>query len=214
MNTVLIVGLKRPETGLLKLIDGNMTPKQLHLVRTRSASTDVTNPYRFSEYCQGVEDLVKTVRLIHRISGPIDLLDLVDHGAPGVIDLGDDVLFEWRGGTLTVGAATARRLTPYLAPRGCVRLLGCETARDVAGRELLVTLAKHFPDGMQLYGTIDRVVREHFKRGIFRPDDEFLYSADAAVDAVAPSLAVRVDNILRRSRPPPVSVSVQRNPIP
>ncbi|MCE9572000.1 MAG: DUF4347 domain-containing protein [Deltaproteobacteria bacterium] len=175
--------------------------------KIRASRLSVEKPYELLE-CTGVEDLIAKVATSAGARGPIERLDVYDHGTAGGIAIAGDLLFasDDKPGWVTplTGLAAARALATSLAPRAEVRLLGCRTALDQTGRMLMIKLRDVFGRDTQVQGTIDRVVAAHFEEdGSFSVHSEpsLLFSAEAAVDRVAPDLKERKSNLSAISKP-------------
>lgn len=205
MNKVLIIGQRPDEapalaSGAHHTLDGNLSKAQLKAVHQQQsilAASQGARGYSAVADCRGVEDLLVILHRIHQRSGPIDLLDIVDHGHAGQMLLGDDTLFEFTGNMLTVGADLPSRLRPYLVEDASLRLLGCKTALGARGRAMLVKIGNAFGGRILVYGTIGRVEPGHFEDGEFSQARDLLFSSEAAIDNDAPIATQRTDNLGR-----------------
>jgi hypothetical protein len=196
MHKILIIGHRSNESSPNA---ENLSIASLRMIHERALELaragERGSGYTSVEYCQGVQDLVKTVRLLYQSGGPIDLLDILDHGHAGQMEIGDDTLFESDGKQLIVGADVPDQLAPSLNDRARLRLLGCNTALDLPGRMMLVRIAKAFRWKVTVFGTIERVLPGHFEDGEFSQARNLLFSSDAAVDSLAPSALARQDHL-------------------
>jgi hypothetical protein len=131
--------------------------------------------------------------------GPIARLDVFDHGAPGLQQLGDGALFasDEAPSSALVGGDLAAALAPHLADTAQLRLLGCRTAEGRAGRLLLLKLARALGGRRIAFGAIDRVIEADFDRDGYAPvmDPQRLFSSLAALDGEAPEAMRRLDNL-------------------
>jgi Domain of unknown function (DUF4347) len=149
---------------------------------------------RRAKRCSTKKQLVELVELASR-KRPIDLLDIYYHGSEGTMYIGG------RGAQLTrlfwsdeslhrmEGWKCAERLAHHLSKTAQVRLLGCMTAADLAGRMLLFKLARELGEHRTVLGTISDVIPAHFnpKSGLFEYEP-LLFSSHACLDGIAPSL--------------------------
>ncbi|MGN6107041.1 MAG: DUF4347 domain-containing protein [Kofleriaceae bacterium] len=206
---VLIIG--RHTLGAMPKLPGfdpsRATPLGGIAVRQRPVARTTQAPwYAAVEECRGVQQLIATAGRLARNGQRIDVLDILDHGAPGGIVIGDEILFLSTATGLTIGGDAARALAPFLAEHAHVRLLGCETARLAQGQRLLLDVANALGGRRIVFGTIDRVRGGHFhvERG-FTQSEALLYSSLAALDFRAPTSTQRSDHVLAHAAPAPVT---------
>ena len=154
--------------------------------------------------CRTPAELPEIVREVARRFGPLDVLDLYDHGRPGSLRMGDAVLFESDGrpDTPLTNWPIARQLAELLGERAQVRLLGCNTAAFAAespvagdeGRMLLIKLSLELQWRRTVFGTIEMTDEKHFDRRGFVAELTLLVSSLAAVDR-SPAEITRMENI-------------------
>jgi hypothetical protein len=147
--------------------------------------------------CRTAEELVTEVARARAALGPLDQLDIVDHGEPGLARLGSDVLFEVEtdeGGLK--GLSTARAIAVHLSSTARVRLIHCNTAEGATGRSLLLQLARVFGENREVFGGIGSINEDDFDSAGFDPRSECpsLFSSEEAMSgpAVAGSARVQV----------------------
>lgn len=92
---------------------------------------------RVVERAQAHSDLRFLVRLWHLRHRAVERLDLIGHGGPGRFKLGDELLVSDDKGLEALSA-----VSPFLAPRATVRLLGCGVARGPRERPDLNVLRR------------------------------------------------------------------------
>jgi len=156
------------------------------------------------ERCEAPMELPDLVASVARRSGELDVLDLYDHGDVGRIRMGSDILFRSDASpdTLLIGGDIAAALGPSLRETAHVRLLGCRTtaatgsvtsAPALAGRLLLLKLARALGGHRVAFGTITSIQRSDFSRLGFRCELETmrLFSSLAALDQLPPSYQER-----------------------
>ncbi len=158
----------------------------------KAVATDTFRPVR----CQTAAELVQVVASTLAAAERIATLDLYDHGAPGIQNMGGQTkefrLFDFRG----TGFEIAEQLAPYLTETGNLRLLGCDTANDENGRTLLRGLRERLGGERVVWGTIRHIRCPAFNEGGFDPlYAEFLASSDQVADQVAPSWKSRIARI-------------------
>lgn len=131
--------------------------------------------------------------------GPVDVLDIYDHGTDGIIYLGDVPLFEIGADGELKEPNCASALAPLLADKAVVRLLGCDVGKSTPGQALLQKLAAALNAGQDrgivVQATIARTNEAHFGREGFKPDlaAYYLYSSEDAKNGVAPSFHAWVE---------------------
>lgn len=177
--------------------DGNLNPTGLRKIHAQLACTTAAHGagYTAVVICTSVSALVEVVHRLCAKLGPIDLLDIVGHGAAGLQKIGDEVLFEADTMQLTTGSALVAQLRVCLAPHARLRLLGCKTACGGSGRVLLGALGLQFGVERTVYGTIERVTPSDFDTGEFSQVQELLFSSEAAVDHEAPDATTRTQSL-------------------
>jgi hypothetical protein len=196
------------DNSALHAPDGNLNVAGLRVMHGAQAVKSAAQAgYSAVVLCRTPWELVDTVADRGRRLGPIDRLDIVAHGAPGLQKIGNDVLFQANEKDLLFGGDVVLRLLPALAANARVRLLGCRTATERPGRTLLVKLAQQFGGEVIVYGTIDRVSPEHFETGDFSQVQELLFSSDAAIDRDAPTADERRTNLLSLLRQAPAAAA-------
>jgi hypothetical protein len=205
VHKILIVGLRRSEPPAIRidaphLVEAdNLSAAHLRAIHDSefqlTEAPEASHAYSGVAYGQGADDLVKTVGLFYEQRGPIDLLDILDHGRSGVMELGEETLFRCKDKELTVGAGVPGQLLPFLAPQARLRLLGCRTALEQDGRFLLVRLAQALHWKVVVYGTIERILPGHFEDGVFSQAQDLLYSSEAAIDDCAPTVLERQQHL-------------------
>lgn len=140
--------------------------------------------------------LVRGVRAEHE-EAPIDVLDIVDHAAPGKQELGNGVLFE---ATRTPGAVQgedlASQLGVNLTNTGQMRLLGCSTGssageRGQLAKKLMFRLALALGERRVVLGTLRPTTAADFQTGILLPrlEETILFSSHTAPDVELPPTA-------------------------
>lgn len=138
--------------------------------------------------CSTPGDFFDKVRsAVRALNGRISVLDLFDHGANGRQLMGDPrkpALFSADGD----GFQLASQLANFLTNDAQVRLLGCETARGLVGKKLLVDLQKAFGKSIVVQGTLQAVSQNDFAIGGFKllREDKVLFSSTEAA-ALAPN---------------------------
>jgi hypothetical protein len=187
----LLVGGKRPPGSVLS--NGDMDHIEAIAIQSHAYQ---------ARRCESPRDLISIVEGVYRLHGPIDILDLVDHGGPGRIHMGDALLFASDGDPSSelLGRDIAARLAPFLTETAHVRLLGCKTSVCAPGsphvkrtRLLLLKLARALGGHRVAFGTLSSVRQLHFSPYGFGRDREelMLFSSLAAMDAAAPSASDR-----------------------
>jgi hypothetical protein len=179
---------------------GDSTLNEIHHnVTHRSPETDQT--IKVLRCCHSKDLVEKLSKLKHKI----DILDIVDHGRPGSIHIGDDMLFEsdeYPDHPLK-GCVSPSTVFAHLSELAHIRLLGCNTAvttvNDPAGRMLLLKLAKALGPYQVAYGTLAAVEPEHFNETGFLEGQArgLLFSSLAALESEPPSHADRQFNVGR-----------------
>jgi hypothetical protein len=160
--------------------------------------------------CDAPSDLPGIVEAVAQRHGPIDLLELHDHGHVGFLRMGNDVLFESDGSPDTdlVGAELAASLREHLRDTAHVRLLGCVTTGAtidaMAGRLLLTKLAAVLGGHRVVFGTIQSVWTEDFTTTGFDAALEAtkLFSSLAALDGGPPHIRARLAHLDQITRAP------------
>lgn len=170
-------------------------------------AVDAAGPDRRKLRVTSPDDLVaKLTSLVERERRRVDVLDIFDHGNPGVQFLGAPT-----GTTRPVLFASdhvfanplkgldAARLRPLLARHALVRLLGCEiggtdnpsiaVSAGQAGRALVLKLAHALGEQREVLATLVPVGERMFDAAGFRdgPGRELLYSSHAAFDGDPPA---------------------------
>lgn len=132
------------------------------------------------ERCQEPDEVPDLARRWKRRGRRLLRVDLLGHGAGGLLHLGDGPLFAADG----TGYGLARRLRGALAPDAELRLLGCRTgerhwARDLDGAAMLRDSKKLLGVRRRVLGTRSELSVDHFTAGglngagtrlLFRPD--------------------------------------------
>ena len=139
------------------------------------------SPTFFVDRCDSPGVLVQTLRRIAVDHGQIDTLDLFDHGGAGKLRMGNDLLFN---GESNGGFSIAEELRDLIVHGGRMRLLGCNTALGVKGRNLLVRLHNIFDGHVTVFGTIAGTTIGQFDRHGFRKkyiEEFYLYSSEDAI---------------------------------
>lgn len=176
----------------------NLTNDELAAIRDRQADRGIRGSgYTSVVECAGIADLAKATAAAYAKGGPIDLIDIVDHGRDGKMVLGADTLVESDGTSLLAGATLADTLRPVLAAQARVRLLGCKTALGPTGRRMLTRLNRLLGDRVLVHGTIEAVTPAAFEDGEFSQGPDLLFSSDAAFDSEAPNATTRQANLQR-----------------
>lgn len=122
---------------------------------------EVTDSF-YRRKCVTPADIVTAVHSLAIERGQrIDVLDIFGHGGPGQQHLRDGTVVFGVGNAptyngLTVGKDIAQRLRRYLAMDARVRLLGCKTALEEAGRALLVSLQEELGQHVVVFGTNEK----------------------------------------------------------
>lgn len=165
--------------------------------------------------CDDPHSLARVVReAVQKQAAPehnlITTLDLFDHGGPGRMRMGNEMLslHHFNGGPKAEPSGqSAEDLRDYLAPDARVRLLGCNTACGEEGRQLLLDLHawlnQNGSTDRLAYGAIynvrpDRIFDAH---GRFNSDEAvYLFSSREAQARVAPSIEERIKEIEERIR--------------
>jgi len=158
--------------------------------------------------CGRPDELPAIVEGVSRAEGPIDTLELFDHGGPGVLKMGSATLFrsDARPDTRLEGFEIARRIAPFLTSNAQIRLVGCHTAGLAAderealvlgqeGRYLLLKLALELGAHRIVSGTIQATDDDNFDRSGFIGDTAYLYSSLAALDYPPPDETRRDNSI-------------------
>lgn len=195
MSRVLLIG-KRDTDEALPLPDGEgLAPAEREALYQKLSKPEGAW-YSAVRWCNSPSNLIEIVEDLARF-GPIDVLDIVDHGAAGGMMMGQEILFLFEDGKLTKGEGTARCLANSLSQTAHVRLLGCRTACEAgarSGRSLVLAVAQLMGANRVVFGTIERVrSMKHFSQeNGFLLEQNLLYSSLAAIDAYAPSATARV----------------------
>ncbi|CAN5268904.1 hypothetical protein BH11MYX1_BH11MYX1_12320 [soil metagenome] len=154
--------------------------------------------------CRSPRELIEVVDAAVARRGLLDILDLFDHGTPGLQAMGDAVLFasDLDPDSDLENVEIARPLGRYLKPFGYVRLLGCRTALESttrSGRLLLIKLARALGAHRVVFGTNDTIYQTAFDEEGFLTTQElrFLFSSLAAIDGPAPEIEARMASILK-----------------
>ena len=196
-NMLLIIGWRAPDatpsTALMNEVANKVQPTDRFFMRrchTPSALPGI------------IEDVVARY-------GPIDVLDLYDHGGDGHQRMGDRQLFASAGDQTTplIGEEFAVAIAPHLTATAHVRLLGCDTSSAVVpapGRFLLVKLARTLGERRTVFGTMNVTDPDDFYEGGLKPGREpsLLFSSSAALDIEAPTPEERTAHILATRKPP------------
>ena len=202
MSVNLLVGGRRLPGSALSCVDADAVEAMA-----------VTSAAYIVARCDDPRDLVGIVAATAKVHGPIDILDLFDHGAPGRVRMGSALLFasDAEPASELLGRDIASSLAPFLTETAQVRLLGCDTAvlgepgsKDgLASRLLLLKLARALGGHRVVFGTITGLGRLHFgPRGFGRDREEvMLFSSLAAVDIAPPDEGIRGAE-LQKLRPP------------
>jgi hypothetical protein len=178
------------------LPDGNLTQTGLTSIRTTcTAHAGSRAGYDAVVSCANVQEFLTAVTTAGKGSGPISLLDIVGHGAGGLQKVGSERLLEASERAIAIGGDLPSKLLPHLAQHARIRLLGCNTGRDLPGRILLAKLGLLFRGAVTVYGTIDRVIPAHFESGEFSQAQELLFSSEAALDRMAPAWWFRAQTL-------------------
>ena len=191
MRRVLVIGRREAADDEIPYPDGDGPEPWERESVYQKLSKPVGAWYSAVRWSFSPSDFIEVVKDLARF-GPIDVLDILDHGAGGAMMMGQETLFLFEGGKLTKGEQMARQLACWLSQTAQVRLLGCKTACEAgarSGRGLLLALAQLLGENRIVFGTIERVrSTKHFlqERG-FVPEQHLLYSSLAAIDHVAPS---------------------------
>jgi len=176
------------------LVIGERTPRDAIIEQVaRKVSGSTTTHIR---RCRSPELLVDIVRSVRHSHGPIDSLDLYDHGTRGAIVMGAAALFGSDSDPTTplTGAAIAAELAPLLSELAHLRLLGCDTAilefnDPEGGRMMLLKLARLLGPRRSVFGTIVGIGAGCFDRDGFNDERvvELLCSAYTAIDFTLPT---------------------------
>lgn len=162
-----------------------------------------TSDVRLARAGSLVEFLAAVAQLRNRY-GLLDLLDVIDHGRPGVQMIGRDVLFASDADFCSPlrGQLSACAIAGHLSPFAHVRLLGCVVATDddadattpAAGRLVLYKTARALGERRTVFGTLRPTNSGDFADvGYLLPtlENEILFSSLAALDGDPPSHKVR-----------------------
>lgn len=139
----------------------------------------------------------------------IERLDICDHGGPGFIHLGDELLFrsDRDPESPLENTKLAIEIRDKLSLTAQVRLLGCDTAggygRQLEGRLLLLKLARLLNEETApranriVFGAITGVQPNDFDAHGLRRASELtlLYSSYTALDCDAPDADTRLDQV-------------------
>ncbi|MFT3837393.1 MAG: DUF4347 domain-containing protein [Myxococcaceae bacterium] len=139
--------------------------------------------------CASPQELVTEVAKA-ALGGPLDRLDLFDHGREGRLRMGDPVLFDYpTGGGAVTGSDIAQLLKTYLTGDAQVRLLGCNTGAGEPGRQLLLQLGEIFGAQRVVYGGLEYLYTIGFDAHGFLDvlTCPYLYSSKEAVNGPAPA---------------------------
>lgn len=209
MLSILVIGDRR---DVQQELPGNLSHDKLQeIFRWQLQYTEKREAGSYSHVisCHTVDELISSVvKLVRNCHHTVDLLDIVDHGGPGLMRLGKDVLFEFKDGQLA-GLEVMQALSLLVSIDGRLRLLGCNTALEDNGRGLLTRTAAVSNFSLRMYGMIDRIKQAEFRYAGFSGAADLLFSSEAAIDHPAPSLADRGTNLGRAYG----SGTTQRNPI-
>jgi hypothetical protein len=176
--------------GIHLLIVGEHTPQDTDIRAVYLDALDNKMETFKVELCASPGDLVSVVRKVALKCGAmIDVLDIHDHGRRGHIQLGGPVLFHEDG----TGRSIARSLRSILTVNARVRLLGCETAVGGEGARLLTTLGEEL-EGPVVYGSLTRIIAQHFNQGVFDRslEERYLFSSTEALVSPGPDTSVRL----------------------
>lgn len=157
---LLVIG-ERPDKG--RLVDDEYIDEVAAVVTQEPETPESTFLVR---RCSHPNELIALVRrAVVDASARVDTLDLFDHGSPGRQRMGTDILFDSKRRNLAI----ARELRPFLSDRAKVRLLGCETAWGVKGRDMLLDLQDALDRHLSVvvHGTIAPVTAAEFDKGGF-----------------------------------------------
>src|SRR6185503_672975 len=196
-NMLLIIGWRTPNatpsTALMNEVAKKVQPNERFFMRrchTPSALPGI------------IDDVVARY-------GPIDVLDLYDHGGDGHQRMGDQQLFR-SDGTQTgplIGEDIALAIAPRLTETAHVRLIGCDTSSAVLpapGRFLLIKLARALGGRRTVFGTMNVTDPDDFDQRGLKPGREpsLLFSSSAALDMEAPTPEERTAHIVATRKPP------------
>lgn len=144
--------------------------------------------------CSGPDDLLGVVKAAVAVKGgPLERLDIFDHGKGGLQQLGPQVLFGVHDSKTPaakmVGFDLIKSLSECLTHDAHIRLLGCETAIEPRGQRLLLDAAGAFGFQRVVYGTVDNITANHFDANGFKTIAEcpFLFSSHDAKLRQAPT---------------------------
>lgn len=195
MRRVLVVG---DPSGANEVLPDNLTHGELeHIFELQTKLSRAREPGAYDEVVRAddPEGLLVAVSAVARRS-VIDVLDIADHGRPGLMRIGKHALFETdTNRTDLTGAEVLGSLAALVAEGGCIRLLGCRTAAFEDGRALLRRMARATGNRSRVYGTIGRVQLVHFHAPGFLGANNLLFSSEAAIDYPAPTDEDREHNL-------------------
>lgn len=196
---MLLVAGRRPDNAVPNDIDMDAVAVQIQ----ESSSLVVRR-------CETPGQLPSIVEAVAQQLGPIDVLDLYDHGSPGRQLLGNQ---DWVGSDEDrnqdlFGRSTVLGLRDHLRDTAHIRLLGCGTAGGVsssrAGRLLLVKMARLLGGRRIVFGTIRAIRASDFGPTGFRRvlETDYLFSSLAAIDGAPPTTSEREQHLLEVRRDP------------
>jgi hypothetical protein len=164
-------------------------------------------PWEVHYPCSSPPELAALLSAQH--DGSIDRLDICDHGGPGFIHLGDQILFasDDDAETPLENTQLVIDMRRKLTPTAQVRLLGCDTAgrwnHRREGRLMLIKLARLLNEKTEpranriVFGAITGVQPSDFdEQGLLHASElTLLYSSYSALDQDAPDYDVRLDQV-------------------
>lgn len=144
--------------------------------------------------CEAPDRLEAAVRSELQDGQRISKLDLHDHGARGIQNMGGIDRTARLVDYVGFGIERIAALKPLLTADAQVRLLGCNTGRDARGRELLLRLRHELGDGRIVFGTLTHVGCWMFgPTGFNDRFSRFLVSSEEVVDGPISSWEDRFD---------------------
>lgn len=156
--------------------------------------------------CSSVAEFVRVLQ--SQPDGAIDRLDILDHGGPGFIKMGAEVLFGSDGNPTTdlENRRVVEQIRNKLTPTAHVRLLGCQTATAWfglhEGRLLVLKLtrllnADPVAHSRMVFGTINGIDCKDFGPHGLERDKEItlLYSSFTAIDYPSPTYYDRLRHV-------------------
>lgn len=172
------------------LVIGQYTPPDLKGTEKIAAAVDAAHQVR----CSSPDELLGVVKAaVAAKGGPLERLDIFDHGKGGLQQLGPQVLFGVHDSktpaTKMAGFDLIKSLSECLTHDAHIRLLGCETAIEPRGQRLLLDAAGAFGFQRVVYGTVDNITANHFDANGFKTIAEcpFLFSSHDAKLRQAPT---------------------------